>query len=510
VEKKGHRYLIEACHLLQRQGVDFTCEIIGSGPLRAELETLITSYHLTDRVRLVGGLPRDEIVAHLAEAHIFVLACVIAQNGDRDGMPVAIAEAMAMGLPVISSDLGGIGELVRPEAGRLVPPRDAAALAAAIAALWSAGPAVRAEMGKRGRAIVAESFELLAGTRRLADLFQRQAGITTARRGSAFVVWGPPSHGPRSRVLARELGIGSPHYLYSSTRRGALSAPFRYRYQAIATLRLLLRDRPPIVFVQSPPSLAVLFVYVYCRLAGARYVVDAHSAAFLNPIWTWPSWLHRVLARAAITTIVTNEHFQRRVQAWGGHAFILRDVPTNFETQGGYPLNGSFNVAVVNTFSDDEPLDEILEAARNVSDVRFYVTGKKKMAAADVLARAPTNIYFTDFLPDDLYYGLLNGAHAVMCLTTRDHTMQRGACEALSLGKPIITSDWPLLRSYFHKGTVHVSNTREGICRGVLKMKARHLQYQAEIEDLQAAQRREWLAKKQELIHLVQNALTSN
>lgn len=323
---------------------------------------------------------------------------------------------------------------------------------------------------------------------------------------SAFLVWGPPGHGPRSKVLARELGIEALHYIYSSTQRGALSAPFRYTYQALKTLQILFRDRPRVVFVQSPPSLAVLFVYLYCALSGAKYLVDAHSAAFL-PIWTRPAWLHHFLARQAITTIVTNEHAQQVIESWGGHSFILRDIPTSFSQSGEYPLNGGFNVVVVNTFSEDEPLGEILAAADELPQINFYVTGKKKMATSETLAAAPANVHFTDFLPDASYYGLLNGAQAVMCLTTRNHTMQRGACEALSLGKPIITSDWPLLRTYFHQGTIHVANTSTAIRQGILEMSGNHPQYQSGIKALQTAQQQEWQEKVTLLLGLIEQAV---
>jgi glycosyltransferase involved in cell wall biosynthesis len=109
----------------------------------------------------------------LSQADVFVLACVVARDGDRDGMPVALAEAMAMELPAISTDLVGIGELVRPGAGYLVPPNDAAALAQAIQKMAAAAPAERRKMGQVGRAIVAQDFEVFAGINRLADLFQQ-------------------------------------------------------------------------------------------------------------------------------------------------------------------------------------------------------------------------------------------------------------------------------------------------------------------------------------------------
>lgn len=326
---------------------------------------------------------------------------------------------------------------------------------------------------------------------------------------AVFLVWGPPTHSRRSAVLQRELGVGTLQLVYSTTRRGMGIAPYKYGYQFIKTLWLLARIRPRLVFVQNPPSLAVVCVYLFSLFYGTRYVVDAHSDALQRWYWTRPAWLTRLWARAAITTLVTNEHFQRQIEAWGGHAFVLRDIPTRFDKQASYPVNGGFvnggfNVAVVNTFAADEPLDQVLEAASALPQVQFYVTGKKKAAVAPLLATAPDNVHFTDYLPDKAYYGLLNTSDAVMCLTTRNHTMQRGACEALSLGKPIITSDWPLLRDYFHRGTIHVDNTSRGIGQGVQTMMERYDDYQLQIRELQVKQQQEWAQKVQSLLGLIQ------
>lgn len=322
---------------------------------------------------------------------------------------------------------------------------------------------------------------------------------------SLFLVWGPPSHGPRSKVFARELGIDELHFIYSTKRRGWLAAPLKYPYQAIQTLRLLFQKRPKVIFVQSPPSFAVLFVYIYCVLTGGRYIVDAHSAAMLWSVWTRPQWLYSFLARNAVATIVTNEHFAERITGWGARALVVRDIPTSFPKGGSYEgLNGHFNLVVVSTFAADEPLDEVVEAAADLHDVNFYITGNKNRADAGLLARARPNVHFTDYLPDEAYYGLMSSGDAVMCLTTRNHTMQRGACEALSLGKPIITSDWPLLQEYFNKGTVHVPNTQAGIEAGVKELQQHYETYQAEIRNLKQEKKLEWESKAELLVQLIE------
>ncbi len=325
---------------------------------------------------------------------------------------------------------------------------------------------------------------------------------TKSFEGAIFLVWGPPGHGPRSQVFARELGIQQPYFIHSTLKRGFWVAPVKYLTQAIKTLKVLMREKPALVFVQSPPSLAVWVVYFYSIFTGCRYFIDAHSAAFLNPFWTNPKWLNRLAARKALATIVTNEHFQEEIQSWGATALVVRDVPTSFERATPPALDGTFNITVVNSFGPDEPLSEILAVAEKLPNIHFYITGRLRNSHLDQSARAPRNVTFTDFLPNDRYYALMTSSQAVLCLTTRNHTMQRGACEALWMGKPVVTSDWPLLREYFYQGTVHVDNTIQGIEAGILRLQADYAKYAKDILAMQASRRQEWLTKQAELLDL--------
>jgi glycosyltransferase involved in cell wall biosynthesis len=322
-----------------------------------------------------------------------------------------------------------------------------------------------------------------------------------------FLVWSPPTWGSsRSRVFSKELGITELHFVHSKLRRGALTAPFRFSIQAVQTWRLLLRKQPRVVFVQSPPSVAVLFVYLYCVLTGSQYLIDAHSDALLSSRWTRPLWLHRILMRSARAVLVTDEHFRRLVEGWGGRPFILKDPVTNYPVEN-VDLNGNFNITYVNTFKSDEPLEEVIKAAASLPEVKFFITGNKAKADPQLLDAAPQNVSFTGFLPNERYYGLLSASQAVMCLTTRDHTLQCGACEALSLNKPVITSDWPMLKEYFHLGTVHVPNDSEGIRAGIVEMQMNYTTYQDGIRALRRLQRQEWVEKIEELACLVQDSI---
>ncbi len=324
--------------------------------------------------------------------------------------------------------------------------------------------------------------------------------------GALFLVWGPPGHGPRSQVFARELGLVQPHFIQATLRRGFLVAPFKYLSQTIQTIQLLLQKRPSLVFIQSPPSLAVWVVFFYSLFHRCDYIIDAHSAALLNPFWTNPKWLNRLAARRALTTVVTNPHFQQIVQGWGANALVIRDIPTTFKKAAAPSVLAAFNITVVNSFGPDEPLTEILSAARKMPDIHFFITGRIRTSHQGQIAMAPENVTFTDFLPNDQYYALMNASQAILCLTTRNHTMQRGACEALWLGKPIITSDWPLLREYFYQGTLHVDNTSSGIEAGILRLQAAYADYEKEILEMQTSRRQEWRSKQAELYNLVSNS----
>ncbi len=133
IAKKGFANLIRACGLLAQSGKAFQCEIIGEGLLENELRTQIEQLNLQDRVTLSGAKPQQELRQRLATANVFVLPSVVDAQGGMDNLPTVIMEAMAAGLPVISTDIGGISEMVvQNETGFLVRPGDAAELTGAI------------------------------------------------------------------------------------------------------------------------------------------------------------------------------------------------------------------------------------------------------------------------------------------------------------------------------------------------------------------------------------------
>jgi colanic acid/amylovoran biosynthesis glycosyltransferase len=133
IAKKGFASLIRACALLVERGRPFRCEIFGEGPLESQLREQVEKLGLQERVQLLGAKPQHEIKERLANASVFVMPSVPEADGGMDNLPTVIMEAMATGLPIVSTRIGGIPEMVvENEIGFLVQPEDAVALAGAI------------------------------------------------------------------------------------------------------------------------------------------------------------------------------------------------------------------------------------------------------------------------------------------------------------------------------------------------------------------------------------------
>lgn len=174
-EKKGHRFTIQAFSQLvsRRPDLDLSLDIVGNGPLFVDMRNLAEASGHLDRIQFHGGLPHQEIKRLLDEAHIFVLPSVTAADGDMEGIPVSIMEAMAMGLPVISTRHSGIPELVVDgSSGRLVDEKDVPALSSAMEELASS-PDLVGTMGSKGRMIIEQGYNERSQARSLKQSLQQ-------------------------------------------------------------------------------------------------------------------------------------------------------------------------------------------------------------------------------------------------------------------------------------------------------------------------------------------------
>jgi glycosyltransferase involved in cell wall biosynthesis len=182
VEKKGFDHLIAACAILRSRGRRFRCRIVaGSRDLWEPLSAQIRGLGLTDDVVLEGPLDHEDVVGWYRRATLMAMPCVVASDGDRDGIPNVLVEAAACGLPIVTTAVSGIPELVRDgETGLVVPERDPAALAQAIERLLDS-PALRADLSRRARAHVDEFFDLRRNAKNIAGELARLAAPRSSR-----------------------------------------------------------------------------------------------------------------------------------------------------------------------------------------------------------------------------------------------------------------------------------------------------------------------------------------
>lgn len=172
VEKKGFDLLIAAAAQLRKRRRALSVEIIGSGKLAVELESLVEDHGLEETVRFRGAMPHAQVLERIAAGRVFALPARIAANGDRDSMPVVIKEALIRGVPVVATDVVAIPEMVDDEVGRLVPPDDADALAKALSELLRLSDAKLMQIGERGRDRARQRFTLEAEVAKLKAILE--------------------------------------------------------------------------------------------------------------------------------------------------------------------------------------------------------------------------------------------------------------------------------------------------------------------------------------------------
>jgi len=171
IEKKGFGVLVDACELLAQRKEDFVCDIIGAGELEAALRAQIQRLGLADRVRLLGPRPQQEVATRLQDAAALAAPCVVGADGNADGMPTVLLEAMALGTPCVSTDVTGIPEVLRDgETGLRVNQNDAFGLAGVLRRLL-ADAELRVALASRARELIQREFDVRRNAAQLWDWF---------------------------------------------------------------------------------------------------------------------------------------------------------------------------------------------------------------------------------------------------------------------------------------------------------------------------------------------------
>lgn len=372
---KGLRVLVEACRILDGGDLPFVCQIIGDGPQRKMISDLISAWNLAHRVEILGPLPQDEVARLVKSASVFVLPSVVAADGQMEGIPVALMEAMAASRAVVATALSGIPELVENEVtGLLVDPNNPEQLAAAIGRL-AADRSLREMLGQAARVRVTREFALERTVSQLLEFLDRNnpgveqavpflLGLPEAGQAAGLVSF----HQTRDSEVATLLLAGSlPQYLvvkHHRSREGQSRPPEQRAVFEHAVLRALIESaglyNGKRLTVPAPRNIekerAVLFMEhlpgerMDMAVRRARWSHDGLSAlrADIEAAGAWLQWFHltapQVLDLEALRPEAREKEGAGIVHGdfWPGNIFISPGVISVVDFEGvdvGTPLD---------------------------------------------------------------------------------------------------------------------------------------------------------------------------
>ncbi|MGO9959666.1 MAG: glycosyltransferase, partial [Solirubrobacteraceae bacterium] len=474
--------------------------IVGDGEQRQHLEKLIADLDLGRRVRLLGSLPEGDVADLLDKADLFILPSLVASSGRMEGIPVVLMESLACGVPAVATRLSGIPELVEDGVtGTLAEQGNVESLRRAILKVMGDPEAAR-RMATAGRARVELEFDVATSADLLAERFLRMRATAQARERPhrpAFIAW---SRSARAREMATATGADC-HVVFIHKLGRSWLAPLRYVLSAISTAQFMITARPSVVVATNPPIFPALIVHLLGRVTGTALVLDSHPRGFGlkgSRVGQIMAPVHRLLVRRARATLVAGPELAQTVTNWGGHAIIVHEAPPMWSINATPDREGTPTVLWASIFATDEPVADVLAAARELPDVQFLITGDVKLCPAELRASAPENVKLTGYWVDEGYSRLIRAADLILVLTTEAASVPRAAFEAVEGLRPLVISDFPSLYPLFGDA-VFVANTPAGIAAGIRKALDRHPALVAGATQARERQRARWLEQLEQL-----------
>jgi hypothetical protein len=283
----------------------------------------------------------------------------------------------------------------------------------------------------------------------------------------SFIAWAP--EGSRAGSISRALGGDWRTFYDLRINRKAL-VPLRYLMSAARTVSYLVRHRPRAIIVQTPPVPAAALVLAWGRLNGVPVVLDTHPASFGldgRPFHRMMMPLLSRMAARATGCIVTTPELGREISRWRGRPLVVHEAPMIW-SERIHPngCSGQRTAMFICTFAPDEPLAELLEAARRLPDVTVQVTGDLRRLPARMRESAPPNVQWLGYLVGDAYVSELSSADVVITLTCRRESVQRSAHEAVDALRPLVLSHWPHVPELFPYA-IPVDNEPSSIAAGI-------------------------------------------
>lgn len=291
-----------------------------------------------------------------------------------------------------------------------------------------------------------------------------------------------------NQFMAKELG--SEVIISYKKRIGGfnLPAPLRYVWQAFDTYGKLRDVRPGSIIVMNPPIIAPFTVYLYCLFNKARFIIDTHTAGFLDQKWKFFHFLHRFLAKRAILNTVHNFKNLEILEKWGiGNGYVLpfynpkkeeilpegkTDLPEKIEEA---LMSGKLKVFMVNRFATDDAWKEVVETAKTLPEMLFFITGDNQKINLDD-ETLPGNVILTGYLEHGKFMHLMEKSDVILALTKRKDTVLWSVREIMALRKPFVTTESEVLRKYYGEVGIFTSMEPEDMKVKILEAYQKRLE----------------------------------
>jgi len=324
-----------------------------------------------------------------------------------------------------------------------------------------------------------------------------------AKKKGALIAW--VEYQRRVEVLAPFLELEVYYFSYSWETRSKILKAFSFVPKFFKTLVCLFRNRPSLVLVQFPPAPALYCVALYAWLTGARYVSDCHWGV-TNENWLNWVFVKKLLAQGQL--IVHNEHLVEQVKAGlRVTPWVLRDGVAKkqviklgsaawLDTLGLTPQK---YVLFPCSFSLDEPLQEMLEAARLLPEIRFVLTWYSEKLPKEMRESLPANVLLTGFLPVDDFNDLFANAGLALVLTMHEAVQLSGMQEAMAFEIPAVVSDLKTTRFLYKEYPVYVRNEAQAIAEGIAQAFQNRVNLEARMKNLRMESEAEFFGQINQL-----------
>ncbi|MFH1583221.1 MAG: glycosyltransferase [Candidatus Falkowbacteria bacterium] len=316
-----------------------------------------------------------------------------------------------------------------------------------------------------------------------------------------FIVWGREVM--LAKYLADALGAELRQIYYKKIGAYNLPTMVRYIFQATETLLILFEKRPAFVIVQNPPVFAPLTAFLYCKLSGAKLVIDSHTAAFLDDKWKRFYNLFKFAARRAILNGCHNYKNLEILKSWHikpvismqffNPAFDLVKLnqPMRDEKIEQAVKSSDLPIMMVNRFANDDDWETVAKTAELMPEAKFFITGDSREAKKEI-KNLPANVFLTGYLAQDEFLKLMWRSSVVLAFSLRPDTVLWSIREIMALGKPFVTTDGEVLKHYFNEVGLFVKSDPRELKNKIIEANAKAAEIKRKIKDFLDEDNKRW------------------